>query len=65
MEKTLYLLMQISFSNFQLVSSKFWEGVLEKMVEYMRVNYVRQDTITIGKATCICLACYIQNPQGV
>lgn len=57
--------MQIAFSNFNLVASHTWIRVLEKMIDYMRLNYVMQDTFTIGKATCICLCCYIQNPNGV
>jgi len=65
MEKVLYLLLQIVFANFRLVTPDLWIKVLESMVEYMRLNYVMQDTITIGKATCICLGCFIQDPDGV
>ncbi len=31
----------------------------------MRAHYVMQDTITIGKASVICLCCYLQDPEGV
>lgn len=31
----------------------------------MKNNYVMQDTITIGKASVICLCCYLQDPEGV
>jgi hypothetical protein len=62
MEKTLYLLMQIAFSNFGNVSGSVWTNVLENMLDYLRTSYKRADTITVGKATCICLCCYIRDP---
>lgn len=65
MEKTLYLLMQIAFSNFGNVSGSVWTNVLENMLDYLRTSYKRADTITVGKATCICLCCYIRDPQGM
>jgi hypothetical protein len=65
MEKALYLIMQIAFSNFMLVSGVTWVKVLEQMIYYMKENYSPINTRTIGKASCICLCCYIQDPEGI
>lgn len=65
MEKTLYMMLQIAFSNFNLVLGTTWMRILDRMIEYMRVYYKTNDTITVGKATCICLCCYLQDPEGM
>lgn len=65
MEKAMYLILQIAFDNFKLVSPHTWMRVLERMIEYMRVYYKTNDTITVGKAVCICLCCYVQDPEGM
>lgn len=34
------------------------------MLGFLRNNYVLNDNLTIGKAVCICLCCFIQDPEG-
>jgi hypothetical protein len=35
-EKVLYLILQIAFSNFELVTAATWVKTLEKMISYMK-----------------------------
>lgn len=64
MEKSLYLILQVSFCNFAKVSSNTWLAVATEMIDFIKENYVRQDTITIGKCVAICLCCYSEDPVG-
>ena len=64
MEKCLYLILQICYSHFNNVSGNAWLLVIDEMIDYLRVHYVRQDTLTVGKSVAICLCCYTQDLEG-
>ena len=51
--------------NFDEVAGRTWITAIDELVDYMRLNYVRQNTKIVGKAAIICLCCYVKNPQGL
>ena len=65
MEKTLYLLLQIAYSNFNQIKPQTWVNIFQKILNFLKNNYVMRDTVTVGKAVCICLCCYAEDPIGV